>query len=138
MEDTADEPVDISTHTLTWSVTYCSGVIFPLSAISTHTLTWSVTRENLKTLTTYSHFNSHAHVERDGTACRAPRNRSDFNSHAHVERDSCRCKKMNLLIISTHTLTWSVTFQILCPLQRQHHFNSHAHVERDLIRKITA
>ena len=35
--------IRISTHTLTWSVTYCSGVILPLSAISTHTLTWSVT-----------------------------------------------------------------------------------------------
>ncbi len=44
MEDTADEPVDISTHTLTWSVT-CP-YTFPLVRAV--------------------HFNSHAHVERDG------------------------------------------------------------------------
>ena len=37
------KPLDISTHTLTWSVTLCNGeVIVPLR-ISTHTLTWSVT-----------------------------------------------------------------------------------------------
>ena len=77
----------ISTHTLTWSVTFnqgtvaieasnfnshahverdCVGRIYRISAfcISTHTLTWSVTigtgRNVLKT-----NFNSHAHVERD-------------------------------------------------------------------------
>ena len=55
----------ISTHTLTWSVTYCSGVIFPLSAISTHTLTWSVTLGYYVLYYRYSNFNSHAHVERD-------------------------------------------------------------------------
>ena len=79
---------------------------------------------------------------------------SHFNSHAHVERD------WNVLIlrrrkqISTHTLTWSVTarmsanssmwsFQLtrsrgawlnkkyVCFLLDEY-FNSHAHVERDL------
>ena len=65
MEDTADEPVDISTHTLTWSVTKLSysyilqevhfnshahverdtviGIAIRMFKISTHTLTWSVT-----------------------------------------------------------------------------------------------
>ena len=34
----------ISTHTLTWSVTIKSGTIEYTLEISTHTLTWSVTR----------------------------------------------------------------------------------------------
>ena len=103
--------------------------------------------------------------------------RNDFNSHAHVERDFCRfllftvselfqltrsrgawliCSSTtgNLLAISTHTLTWSVTlkrilFSIIAKISTHtltwsvtmsicqlvnftRHFNSHAHVERDL------
>ena len=55
--------------------------------ISTHTLTWSVTmQKKLANLLTV-HFNSHAHVERDGRGTRL-----------------CEGKT-----ISTHTLTWSVT-----------------------------
>ena len=34
----------ISTHTLTWSVTFEFKLIILLSKISTHTLTWSVTK----------------------------------------------------------------------------------------------
>ena len=34
---------DISTHTLTWSVTTLPVTPFTLPVISTHTLTWSVT-----------------------------------------------------------------------------------------------
>ena len=34
---------DISTHTLTWSVTFVLGVKNAATNISTHTLTWSVT-----------------------------------------------------------------------------------------------
>ena len=45
MEDTADEPVNISTHTLTWSVTAVWRAAGVTPAISTHTLTWSVTTE---------------------------------------------------------------------------------------------
>ena len=37
------EGVEISTHTLTWSVTYYRGEILLDIPISTHTLTWSVT-----------------------------------------------------------------------------------------------
>ena len=33
--------------------------------ISTHTLTWSVTIRRVRILATQGHFNSHAHVERD-------------------------------------------------------------------------
>ena len=56
----------------------------------------------------------------------------DFNSHAHVERDSSShsCGTANTLI-STHTLTWSVTFQTEHLRPHQRDFNSHAHVERD-------
>ena len=34
----------ISTHTLTWSVTECAPATDKQKAISTHTLTWSVTK----------------------------------------------------------------------------------------------
>ena len=76
-----------------------------------------------------------------------------FNSHAHVERD----EKATLILkdskISTHTLTWSVTEQLIVATsivristhtltwsvthpgcrctQETLYFNSHAHVERD-------
>ena len=32
-----------------------------------------------------------------------------FNSHAHVERDYRSCPIHVVIVISTHTLTWSVT-----------------------------
>ena len=56
-------------------------------------------------------FNSHAHVERDvplGTAMFIPRY---FNSHAHVERDKTTLDSSYRILISTHTLTWSVTLK---------------------------
>ena len=57
--------VFISTHTLTWSVTFFLVLLVDLNDISTHTLTWSVTT-GLDTLDDeLLHFNSHAHVERD-------------------------------------------------------------------------
>ena len=80
-------------------------------------------------------FNSHAHVERDGSLCPFQDTRCNFNSHAHVERDRQEMKKlyMNLhfnshahverdsigirkgykYTISTHTLTWSVTLDVV-------------------------
>ena len=56
------------------------------------------------------HFNSHAHVERD--ACEQTGKLADFNfnSHAHVERDIPEKFVQGLSDISTHTLTWSVTY----------------------------
>ena len=56
-----------------------------------------------------THFNSHAHVERDANAASIPDIAEDFNSHAHVERD----------IMDKET--WLTADD----------FNSHAHVERD-------
>ena len=40
--------------------------------------------------------------------------------------------------ISTHTLTWSVTFTINGYRRTERHFNSHAHVERDVGMEDTA
>ena len=37
----------------------------------------------------------------------------DFNSHAHVERDKMAKTNKAEIIISTHTLTWSVTIGFL-------------------------
>ena len=39
----SDDFSDISTHTLTWSVTVAKSSIKGITIISTHTLTWSVT-----------------------------------------------------------------------------------------------
>ena len=54
-----------------------------------------------------------------------------FNSHAHVERDISYGTLTRLNFISTHTLTWSVTADILSECLNDGDFNSHAHVERD-------
>ena len=77
----------ISTHTLTWSVTILAKTHINHANISTHTLTWSVTQ--YKYLYTYinTHFNSHAHVERDQPYFKITQKNQNFNSHAHVERD---------------------------------------------------
>ena len=77
----------ISTHTLTWSVTFLTAKNGIRKKISTHTLTWSVTFSQ----------------------CFASASFSYFNSHAHVERDVNMSKKDIFNAISTHTLTWSVT-----------------------------
>ena len=55
----------ISTHTLTWSVTHLFMQFFPNISISTHTLTWSVTGLFQQSIMIPQNFNSHAHVERD-------------------------------------------------------------------------
>ena len=41
-----------------------------------------------------------------------------------------------VLFISTHTLTWSVTFLFAPALTLFSDFNSHAHVERDCIDEV--
>ena len=55
-----------------------------------------------------------------------------FNSHAHVERDNAGEIVNAGTEISTHTLTWSVTFVLIVSIFVISYFNSHAHVERDL------
>ena len=79
-------------------------------------------------------FNSHAHVERDKTELNNVKCRRYFNSHAHVERDRASANSLPKLLISTHTLTWSVTIIKMQLSVRVHNFNSHAHVERDNIK----
>ena len=78
---------EISTHTLTWSVTLCVKGKEWSNMISTHTLTWSVTRVTELVRCEVWHFNSHAHVERDSTASSKIKAYKNFNTHAHVERD---------------------------------------------------
>ena len=103
----------ISTHTLTWSVTGGSAPPQSFRPISTHTLTWSVTCAWRRALKTYGHFNSHAHVERDNRKTPPHFDNWHFNSHAHVERDFWELGILNAKKISTHTLTWSVTYLFL-------------------------
>ena len=56
-------------------------------------------------------FNSHAHVERDNDVISKRLKSINFNSHAHVERDICVVIFIKTIFsISTHTLTWSVTW----------------------------
>ena len=55
----------ISTHTLTWSVTSTLCIKRGIYIISTHTLTWSVTLQVFANFNIILYFNSHAHVERD-------------------------------------------------------------------------
>ena len=57
--------IEISTHTLTWSVTLATGSATGQFSISTHTLTWSVTASKAPDAKSREDFNSHAHVERD-------------------------------------------------------------------------
>ena len=78
-------------------------------SISTHTLTWSVTILVSVYHFDGKYFNSHAHVERDISKLSAIEFFEYFNSHAHVERDRTQNEMYDLMRISTHTLTWSVT-----------------------------
>ena len=77
--------------------------------ISTHTLTWSVTGIIEIACIVLIDFNSHAHVERDFCTNARWYLYFYFNSHAHVERDAVYLYDEWILCISTHTLTWSVT-----------------------------
>ena len=59
---------------------------------------------------TFLNFNSHAHVERDADTSLKRVKYCYFNSHAHVERDFINFVTQLTFEISTHTLTWSVTY----------------------------
>ena len=69
--------------------------------ISTHTLTWSVTCSQYAN-SSFVNFNSHAHVERDDKTTLKGVVGKDFNSHAHVERD-------NFLLLPVHILFSTVS-----------------------------
>ena len=67
--------------------------------------------QKIQSITTANiNFNSHAHVERDVISLRRYNRLYNFNSHAHVERDRLIKVKTYDIDISTHTLTWSVTY----------------------------
>ena len=67
----------------------------------------------LKVSVMLSYFNSHAHVERDVQSPAVAVDVVDFNSHAHVERDGNQLVNGIRHFISTHTLTWSVTLDVV-------------------------
>ena len=121
----------ISTHTLTWSVTLSNILYTLIIFISTHTLTWSVTKNHFQVT-----FRGKFQLTRSRGAwlvtsilkvlillfqltrsrgawptpgAFSPLQFGHFNSHAHVERDQ-KDQEYNQTYI---------------------HFNSHAHVERD-------
>ena len=79
---------NISTHTLTWSVTLKARVL-NTSALDFNSHA-HVERDLLLIflLIEWKNFNSHAHVERDVDGCKVTTEYDDFNSHAHVERDT--------------------------------------------------
>ena len=99
----------ISTHTLTWSVTHSCKDTLSTFSISTHTLTWSVTLDTLEksAKTEFQLTRSRGAWRYQHKGIKYP---SYFNSHAHVERDNILLFPAHTLHISTHTLTWSVTF----------------------------
>ena len=83
--------LEISTHTLTWSVTAVIQTVGENIRISTHTLTWSVTRKML--LTWVSRFWISTHTLTWSVTLRFSTlalYHANFNSHAHVERDTIR------------------------------------------------
>ena len=149
--------VYISTHTLTWSVTtinigWCfiyytfqltrSRGAWQPSQFPCRISRWfQLTRSrgawqcSVEKFSNAGNFNSHAHVERDPTSGVQVCTLSHFNSHAHVERDLWRAVFSWIVLISTHTLTWSVTLQRCNFKNFVCYFNSHAHVERDSIVK---
>ena len=105
---------EISTHTLTWSVTTYYLLKIDYVIISTHTLTWSVTSCNVATFNIRQYFNSHAHVERDQLGIWFS-NAESISTHTLTWSVTDVDNYVRKLIdISTHTLTWSVTKFITC------------------------
>ena len=121
----------ISTHTLTWSVTFT----FCMVAGS---LSFQLTRSRgaWRRLSLITFVVAVFQLTRSRGAWRSvPRPCIYwyyFNSHAHVERDSAWVTQNHTLTISTHTLTWSVTWYNYLYVCFWQNFNSHAHVERDI------
>ena len=106
----ACKPFCISTHTLTWSVTDLPPrkIRLRLFQLTRSRGAW---RHERKKRHDTRYFNSHAHVERDFGVQVSLICMNYFNSHAHVERDAINWFHRKNIQISTHTLTWSVTFQ---------------------------
>ena len=87
--------------------------------ISTHTLTWSVTLAGLGLYQIYTHFNSHAHVERDHFDAINENLDEIISTHTLTwSVTNSPLQKIAVLRISTHTLTWSVTAVVASTLVR--------------------
>ena len=103
--------IQISTHTLTWSVTR-------LCLSLSHWLSFQLTRSRGAWLGTniITSFSRSFQLTRSRGAWRNTyKNNTEienFNSHAHVERDRFVKLLHKKGVISTHTLTWSVTGEI--------------------------
>ena len=121
----------ISTHTLTWSVTARENYICYFEYISTHTLTWSVTLTDYEYLMKQRDFNSHAHVERDWQWHLTNSSKSTFQLTR--SRGAWQYIYMFFLLGPLFQLTRSRGAWLHEACSRIHgkHFNSHAHVERD-------
>ena len=116
--------LNISTHTLTWSVTRSNSVRYRINHISTHTLTWSVTvgvTQAVKDIFISTHTLTWSVTV---SSFRPALSTFHFNSHAHVERDSCSFVIPLSSDISTHTLTWSVT-PLCCHVERSVSISTH-------------
>ena len=78
--------------------------------ISTHTLTWSVTCKEKGFTIWICHFNSHAHVERDTLGAVLSQSRQQFQlTRSRGAWPVGSSSVGSSSVISTHTLTWSVT-----------------------------
>ena len=121
----------ISTHTLTWSVTFCPFIVahFFKFQLTRSRGAWQVTAYQWTSLHQFQLTRSRgAWPLRASISCcclifQLTRSRGawlytyrcctrslhHFNSHAHVERDMTDKNGKNIRKISTHTLTWSVT-----------------------------
>ena len=103
----------ISTHTLTWSVTMVQSQCHLISLISTHTLTWSVTNFPYPSSFALSISTHTLTWSVTSDVLGGYMDSANFNSHAHVERDSVGIGNLTSTAISTHTLTWSVTLDVV-------------------------
>ena len=121
---------DISTHTLTWSVTSVYKSLWSAWIISTHTLTWSVTSGAPRRSRS-----GRFQLTRSRGAWREVdphlKDKRDFNSHAHVERDIADeygYEKYSRFQLTRSRGAWRFSEKLKRTLSN---FNSHAHVERD-------
>ena len=121
----------ISTHTLTWSVTYQHLTLLSQFDISTHTLTWSVTIPDDFLRNIEVDFNSHAHVERD--ARNSSRNCVKKSFQLTRSRGAWPSTFQSSGLIGSFQLTRSrgAWRTIKKGFALAANFNSHAHVERD-------
>ena len=97
-------------------------IIGKMNDISTHTLTWSVTQQVQAFLRRQIYFNSHAHVERDAEFV-------NKYFHKGISTHTLTWSVTQMLLtstqnstISTHTLTWSVTMNAVFPPFAKHTF----------------